>query len=50
MTSWIVLVVGYLVVLGVFRGLGGLHSAADAFKSWGSSVSTVSGMPASSDR
>jgi hypothetical protein len=50
MTSWIIFVVAYLVVLGVFRGLGGVHSAADAFKSWGSSVSTVSETQASSGR
>lgn len=35
MRDWIVLLILYVLALGLFRGLGGLGSAAEAFRSWG---------------
>lgn len=35
MRDWIVLVILYILVLGLFRVLGGLGSAAEAFRRWG---------------
>jgi hypothetical protein len=35
MERWIVIVALYLVGIGFFRLLGGVGSAADAFRSWG---------------
>ncbi len=41
MFSWIIIIVLYVLVLGLFRSLGGLPSAADAFRQWGRASSTI---------
>jgi hypothetical protein len=43
MNGWIVPIVLYALGFGVFRVLGGLSSAADAFRQWGKSSSTARG-------
>lgn len=48
MRDWIVILVLYVVVLGLFRGLGGLRSAADAFRMWGEASTSIRKDPASS--
>jgi hypothetical protein len=48
MRDWIVLFALYAVVLGLFRGLGGFRSAADAFRRWGETSSTLRRNPSSS--
>lgn len=35
MRDWIVILILYILALGLFRVLGGLGSAAEAFRRWG---------------
>jgi hypothetical protein len=48
MRDWIVFFVLYVVVLGLFRALGGLRSAADAFRMWGKASTAIRDDPRSS--
>ena len=38
MIGWIVIVIGYVLLIGGFRMLGGVSSAMDALRSWGGST------------
>jgi hypothetical protein len=38
MTSWIVVIVLYVLGMGFFHLLGGLGAAAEAFRRWGEST------------
>ena len=38
MVGWILIVIGYVLLIGGFRLLGGVTSAMDALRSWGSST------------
>ena len=48
MRDWIALVILYILVLGLFRVLGGLGSAAEAFRRWGEHSAGPRGNPRSS--
>jgi hypothetical protein len=48
MRDWIVILVLYVVVLALFRGLGGFRSAADAFRMWGKASTAIRNDPSSS--
>lgn len=37
MVGWILIAIGYVLLIGGFRLLGGVSSAMDALRSWGSS-------------
>jgi hypothetical protein len=37
MVGWILIAIGYVLMLGGFRLLGGVSSAMDALRSWGTS-------------
>ena len=37
MVGWFLIVIGYALLIGGFRLLGGVSSAMDALRSWGSS-------------
>jgi hypothetical protein len=37
MLGWILIAIGYALLIGGFRLLGGVSSAMDALRSWGSS-------------
>ena len=37
MVGWILIAIGYALLIGGFRLLGGVSSAMDALRSWGSS-------------
>jgi len=37
MVGWILIAIGYVLMLGGFRLLGGVSSAMDALRGWGSS-------------
>jgi hypothetical protein len=39
MWSWIVIAIGYVLLIGGFRIIGGVGSAADALRDWGRSSS-----------
>ena len=38
MVGWILIAIGYVLMIGGFRLLGGVSSAMDALRSWGSST------------
>lgn len=40
MRDWIVIAILYLLVLVLFRGLGGVAGAGDAIRRWGSHASS----------
>jgi hypothetical protein len=37
MVGWILIAIGYVLMIGGFRLLGGVSSAMDALRSWGGS-------------
>ena len=37
MVGWILIAIGYVLMIGGFRLLGGVSSAMDALRSWGNS-------------
>jgi hypothetical protein len=39
MWSWVAIAIGYVLLIGGFRILGGVSSAADALRAWGRSSS-----------
>jgi len=48
MREWLPILVLYVLGLGIFRVLGGLGAAADAFRRWGRGSSAVRAQPGSS--
>jgi hypothetical protein len=48
MRDWIVIGVLYILVLTLFRLLGGLSSAAEALRSWGAASAALRRNPGSS--
>ena len=38
MWSWIAIAIGYVLLIGGFRIIGGVTSAADALRAWGRST------------
>ncbi len=48
MRDWIAILILYVLALGLFRVLGGLGSAADAFRRWGGHSSGTRVNPGSS--
>jgi hypothetical protein len=48
MIEWIIIAALDLLVLLVFRGLGGFGAASAAFRQWGSSASRIGGSAGSS--
>lgn len=38
MVGWIAIVIGYVLLIGGFRVLGGVSSAMDALRNWGNST------------
>jgi Sec-independent protein translocase protein TatA len=48
MRDWIVILILYVLVFGLFRLLEGFASAGEAFRSWGSRSTTIRPRPGSS--
>jgi hypothetical protein len=48
MIGWIVIAIGYVLLIGGFRLLGGVTSAMDAVRSWGRASSARQPSPSSS--
>ncbi len=47
MWTWIGIAVGYVLMIGGFRVIGGVGSAMDAIRGWGSSVTGSRPSPSS---
>ena len=48
MVGWIVIGIGYVLMIGGFRILGGVSSAMDALRSWGNASAGRQPSPSSS--